>query len=91
MRARKAPFFFPDFVREKERREESFQGFSPRSMEFYWSIFVGPRTKVHLIDKRYTWVPKIKDFDEDPKEEIRGKSKLSSLGGFLPIHPRSKR
>ena len=35
--------------------------------------------KVHLLDEGYTWVPKMKDFDEDPKEEIRGKSKFSSL------------
>ena len=39
--------------------------------------------KVHLLDEGITWVPKRKDFDEDPKEEIQGKSKFSSLGGVL--------
>ena len=45
--------------------------------------FVRPRTKVHYIDEGYAWVPKRKDFDEDPKEEIQGKSKFSGLGGVL--------
>ena len=39
--------------------------------------------KVHLLDEGYTWVSKRKDFDEDPKEEIRRKSKFSGLGGVL--------
>ena len=29
------------------------------------------------------WVPKIRDFIEDPKEDIWGKSKFSGLGGVL--------
>ena len=32
--------------------------------------------KVHLLDEGYAWVPKRKDFDEDPIEEIWGKSKF---------------
>ena len=39
--------------------------------------------KVHLLDKDYAWVPKMKDFDEDPKEETGGKSKFPGLGGVL--------
>ena len=39
--------------------------------------------KVHLLDEGYAWVPKRKDVDEDPKEEIWGKLKFSSLGGVL--------
>ena len=39
--------------------------------------------KVHLLDEDYAWVPKRKDVDEDPKEDIRGKLKFSSLGGVL--------
>ena len=46
--------------------------FLPRSIEFPWSIFVGPRTKVHRIDGRYAWVPKKRDFTEDPRGEISG-------------------
>ena len=33
--------------------------------------------KVHLLDEGYVWVPKRKDFDKDPTEEIWGKSKFS--------------
>ena len=39
--------------------------------------------KVHLLDEGYECVPKRKDFDKDPKEEIQGKSKFSCLGGVL--------
>ena len=39
--------------------------------------------KVHLLNEGYAWVPKRKDFDEDPKEEIQGKSKFSGLGRVL--------
>ena len=38
---------------------------------------------VHLLDEGNVWVPKRKDFDEDPKEEIQGKSKFLGLGGVL--------
>ena len=39
---------------------------------------------VHLRDEGYAWVQKKrKDFDEDPKKKIRGKSKFSGLGGVL--------
>ena len=52
-------------------------------MGFRLSEFVEPSVKVHLLEEGYSWVPKRKDFDEDPKEEIKGKSKFSSLGGVL--------
>ena len=39
--------------------------------------------KVYLLDEGYALVLKRKDFDEDPKEEIRGKSKFLGLGGVL--------
>ena len=48
-------------------------------MEFGPSEFVGPRTKVHLLDEGYTWVPKTRDFAEDSREEFR-KSKVTGLG-----------
>ena len=50
-------------------------------MEFRRSEFVGPRTKVHLLDEGYSWVPKTRDFAEDSSEEF-GKSKVSGLGSF---------
>ena len=28
--------------------------------------------KVHLLDEDYAWVPKRRDFTEDPEEEILG-------------------
>ena len=52
--------------------------FLPRSTEFHRLKFVEPRTKVHRIDKGYAWVPKTRDFTEDPNEEFR-KSKISGL------------
>ena len=47
-------------------------------MEIGGSVFVGPRTKDHLLDKGYTWVSKTQDFAEDSSEEF-GKSKVSGL------------
>ena len=35
------------------------------------------------------WVPKGKNFDEDPKEEIHGNSKFSGLGGVIRTSYRS--
>ena len=58
-------------------RESS--NFSLRPTEISWSEFVGLRTKVHLFDKGYAWVPKTWDFVEDSSQEFR-KSKVSSLG-----------
>ena len=54
---------------EKERRERT-QSFSLRSMELHWSVFVGPRTKVHRIYERYALVPRIRDFSKDPRKEM---------------------
>ena len=48
-------------------------------MKIGWSEFVGLRTKVHLIDERYAWVPKTWDFIKDLSKEF-GKSKVSGLG-----------
>ena len=48
-------------------------------MEFCWLELVGTRTKVHILEEGYVWVPKKPDFVEDPSEEF-GKSKVSVLG-----------
>ena len=48
-------------------------------MEIGWSKFIGLRTKVHLLDESYGWVPKSRDFVEDLSKEF-GKSKVSGLG-----------
>ena len=55
------------------------QNFSLRFTEFHRSEFVGPRTKIHLLDEGYAWVPKTWDFAEDLSEEF-GKSMVSGLG-----------
>ena len=47
-------------------------------MEFRRSVCVGSRTKVHLIDEGYSWVPKTRDFIENPSEEF-GKSNVSGF------------
>ena len=66
-------------VRVREERKMRAKSFLPRSTEFRWSEFVEPRTKVHRIDEGYTWVPKTRDFVEDPNKGL-GKSKVLGLG-----------
>ena len=63
--------------RERERERES-SNFSLRSTKIEWSEFVGLRTKFHLLDEGYAWVPNIRDFTEDSSEEF-GKSNVSGL------------
>ena len=63
---------------EKEREEKS-SSFSLRSTKFRPSEFVGPRTKFHLLNKTYAWIPKSRDFAQDSSKEF-GKSKVSGLG-----------
>ena len=53
----------------KERKKRA-KSFLPRSTEFHRSVFVGPRIKVHRIDKGYAWVPRKKDFAKDPRREF---------------------
>ena len=65
--------------REKKNPNFSLQSMEFRRTEFHRSDFVGPRTKVHLLDEGYAWVPKSWDFAEDSSKEL-GKSKVSSLG-----------
>ena len=67
-----------------EKRKIKNQNFSLRSIEFRRSEFrrwefVKPRTKVHLLDEGYMWVPKTQDFADDSREEF-GKSMVSGLG-----------
>ena len=56
-----------------------FQNLSLRFTEIDWSEFIGPRTKVHLLDESYAWVPKSQDFAKYLSKEFR-KSKVSGLG-----------
>ena len=62
-----------------EEGKKRAKSFLLRSTEFRRSKFVRLRTKVHRIDEGYAWIPKTKDFTEDPSEEL-GKSKVSGLG-----------
>ena len=72
--------FFPAFQeREKKGKEVSFQNFSLQSTEVGWSEFIGPRTKVHLLDEGYAWIPKTWDFTKDSSEKFE-KSKVSGFG-----------
>ena len=75
---KRIPFFLVLFESERETKRRA-KSFLSRSMEFRQSNFVGPRTKVYRIDEGYTWVPKTRDFIEDPNEEFE-KSKVSGLG-----------
>ena len=68
--------------RERRRERETIEissNFSLRSTEPGCSVFVGPITKVHLLNEGYARVPKTRDFTEDSSEEFR-KSKVSCLG-----------
>ena len=62
-------------VREGEKKNPNF---SLRSMEYCQSKFIERRTKVHLLDEGYPWVPKTWDFAKDLRLEL-GKSKVSGL------------
>ena len=66
---------------EKRERGKRSSNFSLRSMEISGSIFFRQRTKDHLLDKGYGWVPKTRDFAEDSSEEF-GKSRILGLGSF---------
>ena len=59
-------------------------------MELGYSIFVGLRTKVHLLDESYVWVPKTKDFSEDSSEEFE-RLWVSGLRDFRKFLLRFKR
>ena len=63
---------------EREIKEINLN-FSLRSTKFRRSGFVGPRTKVHLLDESYACVLKTRDFAKDSSKEFR-KSKVSGLG-----------
>ena len=61
--------------RGRERKRAFQPSFSdPRSSAR--SKFVEPSVKVHLLDKGYAWVPKMRDFTEDPREEISENQKF---------------
>ena len=45
-------------IKKKEKKKKRNPSLSLRSTEFRWLEFVGPRTKVHLLDEGYVWVPK---------------------------------
>ena len=64
------------FSERSEERKKRIQGFLLRSSEICQSEFVEPRVKVHLFVEGYAYVPKSRDFIENPKEEIWGKSKV---------------
>ena len=65
--------------REKRERGERSSNFSLRYMEIGGLVFVKPRTKDHLLNNGYAWVPKTRDFAEDSSEEFV-KLRVSGLG-----------
>ena len=56
--------------REKKGEKERRPSLSFRTSEFRRSEFIEPRVKVHLLDKDYAYIPKMRNFTKDPKEEI---------------------
>ena len=77
-KGKKDPIFSWFCLRVREEGKKRVKSFLPRSTEFRWSKFVGPKMKVHCIDEGYAYVPKMRDFVEDSREEF-GKSKVSCL------------
>ena len=65
-------FLLEKKIRERESREREHSRFSLRSSEFRWSEFVDLIVKVHRLDEFYVYIPKMRDFVEDSKEEISG-------------------
>ena len=65
------------------REERAFKCFSLRSSKFRRSEFIEPRVKVHLLDEGCAWVPKRRDFTEDPNKEISGNQIFQGLEGVL--------
>ena len=57
-------------LQEGERREREHPSFSLRSLEFRRWEFIKLRVKVHLLYEGYAYIPKMRDFTRDPKEEI---------------------
>ena len=67
-------------MREKGReKKKKNPNFSLRSTEFRRSEFIGPITKVNILDEGYAWVPNPRDFTEESSKEF-GESKVSGLG-----------
>ena len=54
----------------KRGRKESFQAFFRQSTKFHRSEFVKTITKVHRLDEGNAYIPKMRDFTKDLKEEI---------------------
>ena len=54
-------------------------------MEIGKSVSKGLRTKVEVLDDRYSWVPENRDFTKESKWGDFGRSRLSGIGGFLPM------
>ena len=52
------------------------QVFFRRSSEFRRSEFIELRIKIHLLDEGYAYVPRTRDFTEDPNEEIWGNQRF---------------
>ena len=71
IRAKRAHFSASSRERE-EKKERGESSFLPRSTEFRELVSIEPRTKVHRIYERYTWVPEKRDFSEVPRGEISG-------------------
>ena len=55
---------------EMRERGERSSNFSLRFTEIGGSVFVGPKTKDHLLNKGYAWLSKTRDFVEDSSEEF---------------------
>ena len=52
--------------------------------------FVESRVKVHLLDESHAYIPKRRDFTEDPKEEISGNQGFRAREASYPCYYSSK-
>ena len=67
----------------KRERNREIQDFLRRFSEFCRSESIEPRIKIYLLDKGYVYIPRTRNFTEDPKKKISGNQRFLGLGGVL--------
>ena len=78
-------------MRESEERErKSIPTFFLRSPEFRRSEFIESIAKVHLLDKSYAYIPKMRDFTKDTKEESSRNQRFRAKEASYPCYYASR-
>ena len=72
-------------MKESVRIEREGENLQLLSTIYRDRLIVFQRALVGVHDERYVWVPEKRDFAEESKRGDFIRSRLSSLGGFLPV------